>query len=215
MTEVEASFANEVRHKEKASAVPFDAAELRTVFVRPLRVLDIVFSDRKRLAETIAEGKVVHLLTAVLLYGSVLFALPYGAVLAREDFWKVAVVFVGSLGICLPSLQVFGSYVGLRIGTGQNLALGLVITSVAALFTFGFFPILWFLRATMLEDSTVTPSHLSVILLVFSLLAGIVHLYRCLPRFVGAVSTYVALTLFWQVLFIFITHRMARLLEVW
>ena len=46
-----------------------------------------------------------------------------------------------------------------------------------------------------------TPAHLSVVLLVTSLCAGIVHLYRCLPR-MRAQAGYVVLTLVWQVLFV-------------
>ena len=195
--------------------IPFETGQLRATFTRPQRILDVVFTDRARLVETVAAKRDLGLLVAVLLYASVLFALPYGAVLGWERFWRVALLFLGSLAICFPSLQVFCAYVGFRITLRQNMAMGLVITSAASLFTFGFFPILWFLRATMLSDSVVTPAHLSVALLVFSLLAGIGHLYRCLPRFNGGGAGYVALMLVWQVLFVFITHRMATLLGVW
>lgn len=153
-------------------------------------VLELVLSEQERLVKTIATDGNTALLAGALLYAGILFALPYGAVIGIERFWRIAVLFVGSLGICFPSLQVFSAYVGCRIDTRQNLALGLVITCVAALFTFGFFPILWFLEATMLEESVVTPYHISIILLAFSLLAGIGHLFRCLCRFQGLVRSY-------------------------
>ena len=197
------------------SGRPFARGELQAAFTRPQRILDVVFTDRARLVETLSQRDTALLLAALLVYASVLFALPYGAILGWRRFWNVALLFLGSLAICLPSQQVFSAYVGLRVHTRQNLALGLVITSVASLFTFGFFPILWFLDATMVDDALVTPRHLSIGLLILSLAAGMGHLYRCLPPLRGRVVGYVALTLVWQVLFAFIVHRMARLLEIW
>ena len=127
---------------------------------------------------------------------------------------SIALLFVGTLGICLPSLQVFSAYIGYRVDPAQSVALGLVMTAVAALFTFGFFPILWFLRATMAEDSTITPQHLSVLLIVFSLAAGVVHLVRCLVSLDGARPGYPLLLAFWQLLYAFIAYRMALLLDL-
>lgn len=195
-------------------ALPHEGSELRSVFALPFRIMQVVLSEQERLVKTIASGGNGVLLVGALLYTSVIFALPFGAVLGLERFWRIAVLFVGSLAICLPSLQVFSAYVGCKIDLRQNLALGLVITCVAALFTFGFFPILWFLDATMEEGSSVTATHISLVLLAFSLLAGIGHLYRCLRRFDGLVGSYPVLITFWQVLFLFICHRMARLLEL-
>ncbi len=189
--------------------------DLRSMFLLPLRALELVLSEQERLARTIASGRSSVLLVGALLYTSILFALPFGAVLGLDRFWRVALLFVGSLGICFPSLQVFSAYIGCRIDIRRNLALGLVITCVAALFTFGFFPILWFLRETMIADSeTITLTHVSLVLLIFSLLAGIGHLYRCLYRFEGLVRSYPVLITIWQALFVFICYRMARLLDL-
>jgi len=196
------------------TAPPFARGELRSIFARPHRALDLVFSERERLVATVSERREPALLVLVLLFASALFALPYGAVLGWERFWRVAATFLGALAVCFPSLHVFSAYVGLRLRTEQNLALALVITSVASLFTFGFFPILWFLKATMRPDAVITPAHLSVVLLCASLFAGIAHLYRCLPRMHGQ-WVYVLVSLGWQLLFVFITHRMALLFEVW
>lgn len=194
---------------------PHGSNQLRSVFLRPLRMLDLVLSQQEKLARTIAGGDNLPILVLSLLYATVLFSLPFGAVIGIERFWRVAVLLVGSLGICLPSLHVFGAYIGCRISIRQNLALGLVITCVAALFTFGFFPIVWFLDATIESESArVSVGHLAVVLLAFSVAAGIVHLIRCLRRFHGLVAAYPLVIIFWQALFIFITYRMARLLDL-
>ncbi|MEW6071751.1 MAG: hypothetical protein AB1726_04025 [Planctomycetota bacterium] len=194
---------------------PHPAGELRALFGRPHRTLAVVLAEPERLASTIAAGRNVVLLVGALLYTSVVFALPFGAVLGLERFWRVALLFVGSLAICFPSLQVFSSYVGCRMGVRQNLALGLVITCVGGVFTFGFFPVLWFLQATMsAESSTITPRHIAVVLLFLSLLAGIMHLYRCLRRVEGLVRAYSVVITCWQLVFVFISYRMARLLDL-
>ena len=199
----------------RPEAQPHSAAELRVLFRVPFRALELVLTEQERLAQTIASGSRMVLLVGALLYTTIIFALPYGAVLGVERFWRVALLFVGSLGICFPSLQVFSAYIGCRVNMRQNLALGLVITCVAAIFTFGFFPIQWFLQATMdAESDVITPYGISVLLLTVSLLAGIGHLYRCLFRFEGLVRSYPVLITFWQLLFIFICFRMARLLDL-
>ena len=195
-------------------ASPYEASELRSVFLQPQRALELVLTERERLIETVARRRDLWTVTGVLLYASVVFALPYGAVLGPDRFWRLAALFLGSLLICLPSLQVFSAYVGFRTSGRQSLALGLLITSTASLFSFGFFPILWFLRATMLPDSTLEPGHLSVALILISLGAGLVHLHRCMPRLAGG-TAYTVLTLMWQGLLIFIVHRMAGLLGIW
>jgi len=198
---------------------------LRSLFLRPLRALTVVLSEQDRLARTISQGDQAGLLALGLLYTTLLFSLPFGGVIETERCWRIALLLVGSLGICLPSLQVFGAFVGCRISALQSLALGLVITSVAALFTFGFFPILWFLDATMQVEpvvktplreapARVTASDLALVLLGCSLLAGIVHGIRCLRRFQGLVAAYPLVMILWQALFVFITYRMARLLEL-
>jgi hypothetical protein len=149
-----------------------------------------------------------------LLLSSVLFALPFGAVLDLGRFWKVAWLLIGSLLICFPSLHIFSVYFGSRLSVAQNLCLSLSITSVAALFTFGFFPILWFFDATMPSTAaTVTSDGIAVFLLTLSLLAGLGQLTGLLR----AGGARIALSLFllaWQVLFVFITFRMACFLDL-
>ena len=195
-------------------AEPLAESALARIFRAPLSALEVVLVEPARLTKTISNRRDVLLLSVVLAYVTVLFSLPYGAVLDVTRFWRVSVLLVGTLAICLPSLQVFSAYIGFRIDTGQNLALGLILTSVAAMFCFGFFPILWFLKATMLADSTVTPQGISVLLLSFALLAGVGHLFRCFRSFDGLVEGYRVLMLCWLVLFHFIAYRMARILDL-
>ncbi len=199
---------------ELAEVEPHSPGELKAIFKYPLRIMELVLTEQERLSKTIVSGANPMLLAGTLLYTSVLFSLPYGAVLGISRFWHIAVLFVGSLLICFPSLQVFSLYIGCRVNHRQNLALGLVITCVAAIFTFGFFPILWFLRATMLEDSRISPRQISVALLAFSLFAGVAHLFRCLRRVQPLIGTYPLLMACWLGLFTFITQRMARLLDL-
>lgn len=184
------------------------------MFRSPLRAVDVALAGEGRLAETIAQRRHVGLLVAVLLFASLAFALPFGLVLDPSRSGRVALLFTGALAICFPSLHVFGAYVGCRATALQSLALGLVLTSVAALFTFGFFPILWFLEATMLDDSVVTPRAMSIALLIASFAAGAGQLGRCLVRFRLDDGRYPALIGCWLVLLTFITHRMARFLEL-
>jgi hypothetical protein len=189
--------------------------DLRAILRRPHHVLDLVLTEPGRLATTIAGGRLLGWVIGVLLGTSALLALPYGLVLDPERFWRVVLLYLGSFAICFPSLPVFSAYVGCRITPVQNLALGLIVSAVAAIFTFGFFPILWFLQATMRDDSAlVTPYHVSVTLLSFSLLAGVGHLFRCFFGLRRRVASSAALLVGWLSLVIFITYRMALLLEL-
>ena len=151
-----------------------------------------------------------------MLLGSVLFAVPYGLVLGLDKFWHITALFVGSMVICFPSLQVFSAYLGATITILQNLALALIITAAAALFCFGFFPIYWFLEFTMASDAMVTPRQISIALLTVSLIGGISQLNRCvfLDRALRQLRSSPLLLLFWQALFVFITYRMAVVLGI-
>lgn len=195
----------------------FTPAEVRIVFALPHKILEIVLSERDRFAASIAQGRPIGWLVAAMLFTSVLFALPYGAVLGSDAFWRVAVLFLGSMLICFPSLHVVSAYIGCKIKVVQNLALALVITCVAAVFSFGFFPILWFLQETMLQESAVvTPQHISILLLAVSLLAGVGHLGRCFyrERVLQPLRASPFMLVTWQFLLVFITYRMSVTLEL-
>lgn len=182
-----------------------------------MKGMEVVLAESNRIAMGVGSGRYPGLLVLLLLTTSLLFALPYGAVLDPERFWRVAALFVGSLAICFPSLQVFGNYMGFRIDVTRNLSLALLLTSAAALFSFGFFPILWFLQETMQsEGGEVTAQHLSIAFLSVSLAAGIGHLGRCLVALEKAKRGEISwlLMLVWQGLFVFISYRMALVLEL-
>ena len=136
----------------------FTRAEIVRAFVRPYKVIEYVLGGFERLARNIEEGRDLVLLTALLVAASILFAVPYGAVPPARAPWKIVVLYLGSLLICLPSLHVFSQYLGFRLSVLQNTALSLVIPTVAAFFSFGFFPIIWFIHATTprVEDAVVT-----------------------------------------------------------
>ena len=127
------------------------------------------------------------------------------------------VLFLGSVLLCFPSLQVFGSYLGVRMHPAQNLAIALVIPSAAALFTFGFAPIYWFLDFTMPVDAGTQGGTVTrVVLLVFSLLLALSHLNRCLfaDSNLKVLRENWALWVGWQVLLVFLTYRMAETLDM-
>ena len=196
------------------AVLPFDDAELRLLLHKPSRALQVVLAERQRLAASIAAARTPWLLVLVLLGCTVLTALPYGCVLGLAAWWKIAALFGGSVLLCFPSLQVFGSYLGSRMLPVQNLALALVISAVAALFTLGFFPIVWFLDLTMRGGDWIDGAQASVVLLAVALLAGIGQLAHCvaLDRSLRPLPSSYLMLLVWQLLVTFVTWRMARAL---
>lgn len=194
-------------------AEPFTLAELRGCLVRPQRTLDVVLVERGRLVASVLSPRTLVPLVAVLLLCGVLFAVPFGLVDEPRRAGHIATLLVGSVLLCFPSLQVFGAYLGLRLTLAQNLAIALLIPSAAALFTFGFFPIHWFLLATM-QDAPSTGSTIRVVLLSASLLLGLSHCNRCLflDRNLRAFRASWVLWIAWQGLLLFISWRMARAL---
>ena len=69
----------------------------------PLRLLEVVLAERGRLVANITGHRDLARLALAMLLGSVLFALPYGAVLSPSSFWNIATLFVGSMVICFTS----------------------------------------------------------------------------------------------------------------
>ena len=61
--------------------------------------------------------------------------------LGLDRFWRVAALLLGALAICVPSLHVFGRYLGAGLSWAQTLAVSLAATAVTSLFTFAFAPI--------------------------------------------------------------------------
>jgi|SRR5712671_328738 len=200
-----------------ACLLPFTADELRAALHHPQRLLGIILAERARLVTSIrAEASLWHLV-AVLLLCSIVGALPFGAVLDRGKTGHVALLFTGSVLICFPSLQVFSSYLGVRLSIAQNLALALLIPAAAALFCFGFFPIYWFLEATMpAERAVLSAKDIAIGLLTISLVLGLSHLNRCLfvDSALQEMRSSWLLLLGWQSLLLFITYRMAVVLGI-
>ena len=94
------------KSRESAEALPYETIAILSVFTRPYRSFEIVLSGVDRLARTIGEGTNAILLVGVLFYTSILFALPYGAILDINRFWRISLLFAGSLAICFPSLHI-------------------------------------------------------------------------------------------------------------
>jgi len=205
-------------HAERAAAAPFSPSELKAVLVRPHRIVEVVLAERGRLAASLGDRRSLGMLALILLLSSVAFALPYGAVLDSGRLWRVVQLFAGSALICFPSLHVFGAFLGFRVEVGQSLSLTLVITSVSALFSLGFFPILWFLRTVMADEASADVlGGISVALLAVSFGAGLTQALRCMAepaagRPFGA--GFAAVVAVWQCLLVFITYRMAVFLEI-
>ena len=200
-----------------APAEPFAAAERSAALARPLRWIEIVLAGPARVAANIEHERSLGTLALVMLLSSSAFALPYGLVfgVGLDSWWRVATLFLGSTLICLPSLHVFSSYLGLRANLAQVVVLALTIPAVAALFSFGFAPILGFLRLTMPDYREVLSwRSMSAALLAFALLAGVLQLWRCIfaPRHGSLRAGFVVVLLVWHLVFGHVLLRMASVL---
>jgi hypothetical protein len=191
---------------------PFALGELRACLWRPQLALDVVLVERSRLVASVLARRHLDALIAVLVLCGVVFAIPFGCVDSLRWCGHIATLFVGSVLLCFPSLQVFGAYLGLRLSMAQNLAIAMLIPAAAALFTFGFFPIHWFLQATMTDAAS--NRTIRVVLLTASLLLGLSHCNRCLfqNRDLRAFRASWPLWVGWQGLVLFISYRMAKAL---
>lgn len=192
---------------------PFTPAEVRTALRRPGELLELVLSRRQRLAATIANGESPWLLVAALGTCTLLASIPFALVRGLGDWWKVAALFGGAAAICFPSLHVFGAYLGGRLRPTGNLALALLISGVAALFTLGLAPIAWFLGVTMKAGDLVDADKSSLAMLGGALLAGLAHVSRCTSKNRDLLAkSSLPLLLAWQCLVVFVAIRMARAL---
>src|SRR5262245_30794085 len=189
----------------------FAADELRRSVARPHAVLDIVLAERARLAATVLGRANLAPLLGLLLGSSIVFTVPFALVRAPAEPGHVAALFLGSTLICFPSLQVFSSYLGGRLTVAQNLVFALMVPAAAALFSLGFFPIQWFLEASMAPGGAVGAHEIAIGLLAIALLLGISHLNRCLlaDSAMHSLRSNWLLLLGWQSLLVFITYRMA------
>ncbi len=196
---------------------PYSVAELRQVLYLPHRAIDVILTDRSRWLSTVTGGQQAPLLLGVMLLSAGLYAVPYAAVLNGGRLWHIGALYAGSAAICYPSLHVFSAFLGVRLQPAQSLALSMLSATVASIFSFGFFPVLWFLSATMSEASSAgSVQTISAVLLTVSLCAGLLQLGRCLKHLRQVVGgrSWSVLIIFWQALLVFITYRMGLSLGV-
>ena len=181
----------------------------------PVSMVDLVLGERRRLASNVAQEHRLPLLLLVLTLATVAFALPFGAVVGFWHFWRVAALLLGGLAICIPSLHVFGRYLGARMSGGQTLGVALAATAVTSLFTLAFAPIVGFLRATMTGGGEVSWKAVAVLLLVGAFAAGMAQLFRIVrgEPTLRALGPSLGLVLIpWLALYLFITFRLANVL---
>lgn len=202
-------------------AGPFSRAELTRAFLVWPRIVDYVLGGRRQLSRNFTESRELPLLIALLVFSGVLFAAPFGAVLGWRGLLKPSIFLMGSMMICFPSLHIFSQYFELKIDLWQNLVLAFTITATAAIFLFGFAPILWFIDFTIPDSplygaDTVTPV-VAAWLLYASLVLGVINMARGFLLNLEAVKQ-AGLTriliLVWLALFIYITRRMGIVLEL-
>ena len=191
--------------------------ELRAMLRAPFGLADLVLGQRRRLAVNIAQEHRLPTLALVLTAATIGFALPFGAVLGPARCWRVAALWLGGIAICLPSLQVFGTYLGARLTWMQTLCVSLASSATAALFTFAFAPILAFVHLTMSDGRSVDAHDVATVLLFVSMFAGIGQLLRFLRRgtALAPLGRSLGPVLFpWLVLFFFINVRLAGVLDL-
>ena len=175
----------------------------------------MLLAQRERWTASVVENRNWGRMIGLLLIWSLLFSLPYSLALSWRQAWQIAVLFLGSVAICLPSLHVVSAYLGLRVHLAQSFSFAAIIAAVASIFSFGFAPILWFLRATTEgEAGRATVSQLSAFLLAVAALAGVLHGMRCLrmTEQIDDGSGFRVVVLLWQVLLLFIGWRMSTAL---
>jgi hypothetical protein len=194
----------------------FDADELPWPPKGLGRLVDVVLAAPERLAANVFRRHLLPRVVGLLAVVSLVAAVPYGCALGVHFWWRIPVLFLGSTLICLPSLHVFGSYLGMRLRLAQNVTLALTIPAVAAMFSLGFTPILAFLRWTITpDDSAATLDALAILLLVTALAAGVGQLWRCVasvPELIIRRGQF--LLVGWHAVFLYVVVRMARVLEL-
>ncbi len=199
----------------RARAEPLLSSEIAASLRNPLQLVDLVLATPERLAANLESASAGPALALAFVVAATLFAVPYGLVISWDSWWRIAALYLGSTLICLPSLYVFARYVGVRVGPLQIAVLAATVPAVAAMFTFGFAPVLAFLRATMeSESATISWLDLSQILLAIALVAGIGRLWRCIlfARGLDTRQPLVLVLLGWHGVFLHVLLRMADVL---
>lgn len=196
---------------------PHDAVFVGGAASRPLRAIDLVLATPERIGVNIEHGVALGRLAAIFGVAACLFAVPYGCVLGWTAWWKIPVLYLGSTLLCLPSLYVSSTYLGQRLRLEQILVLGFTIPAVAALFTFGFAPILGFLRFTMATGGAQVSWHtISNVLLAVAAAAGIAQLWRTWLASHGVArnALFPIVLLAWHAVFLHVLVRMGSVLQL-
>ncbi len=198
-------------------AVPRSREDILTGIIHPLRAVDVVLATPDRSRANLAKAEALPPFILLLLLCSAIYTIPFGLVLGMDSWWKIGVFTLGSTAICIPSLYVFGSFIGIRSTSGQMTVIAMMLPAAAALFSAGFAPILAFLDATFDKSSDqVSGQDLGKILLTVSVLAGVLQLARILPRSRRNQDTPVLILLIpaWLVLLGYVMLRMVRTLHL-
>lgn len=188
--------------------------ELLRAFLLPHRIIDSLLGMRRRLAFNLSGQRNLALLALLLLFTTAIYAIPFSAVPPIAAFWKVALLFMGSVLICFPSFHIFSRYLELPWNISQNLVLILLIPAVAALIAFGFFPIIWFIDQTSTGAfSARITSRIAMFLLYTALFLGALFCFR-LSRDSRKSGVFITMYILWIGLLAFISHRMAQTLSL-
>lgn len=205
------------RSAPRPPAEPRPSADFLAAIVNPLRAVDVVLATPARSRSNVERGVGLLELILLLVVSSAIYAVPFGLVLGWDAWWKIGVLTLGSTVICLPSLHVFGAFIGLRTTPAQITALAMTLPAAAALFSAGFSPILAFLRATFDPTSdTVTWIALAKVLLGASVFAGAIQLGRTIPRLRDerGASALIFLIPAWLAVLAYVLVRMVRVLDL-
>lgn len=200
-------------------ALPISGPELTLMLLRPHLIIHCVLGQPERLARNLSGSVKLGLLIGLLLLTSLAASIPFCVASPYGGHWRVTALFAGSLLICFPSLHVFAAFLGFRLELAQNLTLALILPAAASLFTLSFAPIVWFITFSMraLPDSVVTPTGISLALLILSMLLGIVQMVRCmrLSDDRGLMKDgYPLLICAWLGMLLFVTWRMAWVVKI-
>jgi len=202
---------------ERPPPEPHADEDIARAAVDPVRLVDLVLAAPRRTGANVEQRRALGGIVAAFLLASVVFAIPYGCVLGWSAWWKVVVFYLGTTAICVPSLWVFSTYLGQKVNLAQILVLALSIPAVAAVFSFGFAPILGFMRWTMDDVSTRVSWHsLSNVLLGVAVAAGFAQLWRTSLSSKGMRESvlFPLVLMVWHAVFVFVLVRMGDVLDL-
>lgn len=129
----------------------------RPPFSNPFQVVERILRDRERVWRQVANEEQLSALTGQMLTSATISLASYGFVLgiwdgnllqAVSSAVKLPILFLLTLGICLPTLYLFNLVFGSKLTVRQALALVLIAITVTAVLTLAFAPIALFFLLT-------------------------------------------------------------------